>query len=191
MNPDVRTSSSQSVYRAPNVLLEDTISVEVQAEGCPSSFRARGTIYVVSQNEIPTETSTPEGELTPTSTVTLTPTITPSATPSPELERSVTVYYHPVVSGDTLNAISLRYIGSVNGAVAIRIGNNISTLRPGQTLVIPTYIVQNGDTVGNISRYFGISEDDLAEGNNLRNRNIISVGQVLVIPVNCWTSDKC
>ena len=44
------------------------------------------------------------------------------------------------------------------------------------------YTVKRGDTLGNIARDNGVSLSDLVEANDISNRNLIHVGQVLVIP---------
>lgn len=45
------------------------------------------------------------------------------------------------------------------------------------------HVVQTGDTLGNISRFYDISIDDIMAANGLTNPNVLSVGQRLVIPV--------
>ena len=44
------------------------------------------------------------------------------------------------------------------------------------------YIVQRGDTLGEIAERFGVSVADLARANNIDNINIIEVGDELIIP---------
>lgn len=44
------------------------------------------------------------------------------------------------------------------------------------------YVVQSGDTLGNIAKAYGISLEALIDANELINPNILSVGQVLVVP---------
>ncbi len=45
-----------------------------------------------------------------------------------------------------------------------------------------TYIVQPGDSFFSIAQEFGIDPDDLAIANNIVNRNVLRVGQELIIP---------
>jgi LysM repeat protein len=45
------------------------------------------------------------------------------------------------------------------------------------------HVVQRGDTLGNISRIYDVSIDDIMTANGLTNPNILSVGQQLVIPI--------
>ena len=53
---------------------------------------------------------------------------------------------------------------------------------PGLRMDDEQYIVQSGDTLGQIADQFGISVEEIAAVNNLTNINILSVGQVLTIP---------
>ena len=46
----------------------------------------------------------------------------------------------------------------------------------------PPYVVQAGDTLGEIATQFGVSLGALAEANGITNWDIIEVGMVLVIP---------
>jgi murein DD-endopeptidase MepM/ murein hydrolase activator NlpD len=46
----------------------------------------------------------------------------------------------------------------------------------------PVYVVQSGDTLGEIAKRFGISLDDLIQANGITNPNILSEGAQLVIP---------
>lgn len=46
----------------------------------------------------------------------------------------------------------------------------------------PVYIVQAGDTLGEIARRFGVSIEDLTKANNISNPNLLSEGTQLVIP---------
>lgn len=48
----------------------------------------------------------------------------------------------------------------------------------------PVHVVQAGETLGSISRFYNVSLDDIMAANGLVDPNIISVGQQLVIPVN-------
>jgi len=53
---------------------------------------------------------------------------------------------------------------------------------PGMRSDTEEYTVQPGDTLGQIAEGFGVSIDAIAEASNIENINILSVGQVLVIP---------
>jgi hypothetical protein len=54
---------------------------------------------------------------------------------------------------------------------------NPSFAQPGQQ-----YVVQRGDTLGNIARRFGTTVGALATLNNIQNPNLIVTGQVLTLP---------
>ena len=117
-------------------------------------------------------------------------------------------FEYTVQPGDTLGGIEARF--DVN-QLAIIEANQLLTpdsLIVGTTLVIPgyvpdaggssapaagtnndavpgaqvTYIVQPGDSFFSIAQEFGIDPDDLAIANNIVNRNVLRVGQELVIP---------
>lgn len=45
-----------------------------------------------------------------------------------------------------------------------------------------SYVIQYGDTLGQIARRYGISWRVLAQVNGIRNANLIYAGQVLIIP---------
>lgn len=45
-----------------------------------------------------------------------------------------------------------------------------------------TYVVRHGDTLSAIALRFGITQDALMRANNIRNPNVVYVGQVLIIP---------
>lgn len=46
-----------------------------------------------------------------------------------------------------------------------------------------TYIVQRGDSINAIAKKFNVSPDDIVALNNISNRNLIKVGQKLLIPL--------
>ena len=53
---------------------------------------------------------------------------------------------------------------------------------PGARTDTEQYVVQTGDTLGQIANRYGVSVDDIAEASELTDINILSVGQLLVIP---------
>ncbi len=68
-------------------------------------------------------------------------------------------------------------------------GSPILTPTPDQPRTLPAlrteeeqYTIQSGDTLGKIAQRYGIDLDTLAKVNQIENINIVSVGQVLVIP---------
>lgn len=48
----------------------------------------------------------------------------------------------------------------------------------------PPYVVQAGDTLGEIATYLGVSLESLAAANSITNWDVIEVGTVLVIPAS-------
>lgn len=112
-----------------------------------------------------------------------------------------------VQPGDNLFRISLRY-GTTVQAIATANGiANPNIIYVGQTLVIPdgstpppsppdsspdpnpsppaegaTYVVQRGDTLGQIAQRYNSSVAAIAAANNIVNVNLIFAGQVLLIP---------
>ena len=59
----------------------------------------------------------------------------------------------------------------------------LETPLPTPTLELVEYIVQAGDTLGTIAAQFEISVADIIDVNNLENPDVLSVGQVLYIPI--------
>jgi hypothetical protein len=58
----------------------------------------------------------------------------------------------------------------------------LGPLRFTSRVVEPKYVVVQGDTLGSISARFGTTIEALQSINNLADRNVLSVGQRLVIP---------
>ncbi len=56
------------------------------------------------------------------------------------------------------------------------------TPTPGATAAPRTYVVRAGDTLQAIANRFGISVKALSAANGISNPNLITSGQVLVIP---------
>jgi hypothetical protein len=56
------------------------------------------------------------------------------------------------------------------------------SLRSTSSVVEPSYTVAAGDTLGSIAARFGTTVEALRSINNLPDRNVLSVGQKLVIP---------
>lgn len=110
---------------------------------------------------------------------------------SPSIDLTYTV-----VPGDTLYSIALRYNTTPNAIINL---NNLTSdmLLVGQILKIPSdpestgdsvdivdtknYIVRPGDSLYGISKRYNVSVDELKNANNLTD-NVLSVGQILIIP---------
>jgi membrane-bound lytic murein transglycosylase D len=114
-----------------------------------------------------------------------------------------------VRNGDTLASVAQEYgLTPTSLALANRIRTS-AKLRPGRTLVVPEarpaaglvasvtpapaqlapaepitngiYVVQNGDSLADIAKRVGLSEDQLLKINDLRNRDFIFEGQQLTV----------
>jgi membrane-bound lytic murein transglycosylase D len=105
---------------------------------------------------------------------------------------------HTVRRGESLSAIAARY-GSSVGAIKQANGLRGSMIHPGQSLIVPrfadvpsgpsqrqadngSYVVQNNDTLWDISRAFGVSLDALCAANGLNRRSVIQPGHSLHLP---------
>lgn len=116
-----------------------------------------------------------------------------SGTTTPDTQTT-----YVVQKGDTLYSISLKY-GTTPNAIIRKNNLKNNTLTVGQTLTIPndvestgdysdmsnsnTYVVQRGDSLYSIANAYNVSVNDLRNINNLTS-DILSVGQVLIIPGN-------
>lgn len=103
--------------------------------------------------------------------------------------------------GDTLSELALKYNTTVARLVELNNIANPNLIYAGQTLIVPSgetieesngnstsgqtiYIVKTGDTLNKIAAEFGTTAIAIAKENNIRNINLIYVGQRLVIPTN-------
>jgi LysM repeat protein len=158
-----------------------------------------------------TPTRTPKPTFTPFDVVVATPTLAPEPTPTEASSpvASPTLGIHVVQAGDTLSGIARLYGTTVDAIVeANDLGSAEAIIEEGQELVIPSapppvptaegtvgpastpsstvgqkiHVVQEGETLSEIARMYGVTADELAQANGLDNPNAISVGQALVIP---------
>ena len=102
--------------------------------------------------------------------------------------------FYIVKSGDSLYRISKNFNTTVDELKRI---NNLTSnnLSIGQKLIIPsnnadnssnnqnTYVVKSGDSLYRISKTFNTTIDEIKRINNLTS-NILSIGQILIIPNN-------
>jgi len=105
----------------------------------------------------------------------------------PSLLRTYTV-----LAGDTLSGISQQFYGNTGEVQLLATINEIAdpnVISVGQVLIIPdlshTYTVVAGDTLSSISQHFYGNASRvpmLAAVNEIADANVISVGQVLIIP---------
>lgn len=120
--------------------------------------------------------------------------VTASAAPAAAPTQQAGGFWYTVQRGDNLTRIANWY-GTTVQAIMRANGLYTSVIQPGQVLFIPAgghhggggscaqvHIVQRGDTLTGIARWFGVSVYELAAANNLANPSRIYVGQRLCIP---------
>lgn len=114
--------------------------------------------------------------------------------------------FYRVHAGDTVSSIAKRFGVSEQGLIAANNLRNRNQIRVGQILQLPAqarqadvesvasivpseapplsgrYTVRRGDSLLLISRRFNLDEQAIIAANNLRNKNQIYVGQVLLLP---------
>lgn len=103
--------------------------------------------------------------------------------------------------GDTLSQLAIEYNTTVERLVELNNIQNPNLIYAGASLIVPSgesvedsdkkttsgqtvYIVQRGDTLNKIAAEFGVTAIAIAKENNIRNINLIYVGQRLIIPTN-------
>ena len=105
----------------------------------------------------------------------------------PEPEEPV---YYTVVRGDNLTRIAARFNTTVSQLVAWNNIKNPNLIFVGQVLIVGMknpdpkpveeyYVVKRGDNLTKISRMYGTTVAQLVSWNNIKNPNLIYVGQVL------------
>ncbi len=159
----------------------------------------------------PTPTRTAKPTFTPFNVVVATPTTPAEPTPTTEATPAIspTPSTHVVQQGETLSEIARTHGVTVDAIVqANDLGDADAIIREGQVLVIPVsptpvpegegtevaastpsstvgqrvHVVQEGETLSEIARMYGVTSDALAQANGLDDPNAIRVGQALVIP---------
>lgn len=131
-----------------------------------------------------------------------------SQTPETNVNVSNTGYY-TVKGGDTLSRIANRFSTTVNTLASLNDIHNVNRIYVGQRLLVRqqaapvqapatkhetstvntnntanTYTVQSGDTLSRIAGKFNTTYTKLAQLNNIKNPNLIRVGQVLTVRQN-------
>jgi membrane-bound lytic murein transglycosylase D len=115
-------------------------------------------------------------------------------------QKRDTVYR--VQRGDTLSQIAKRHGVKESELMALNSLRSRHRIRIGQKLRLPaddapsmppgdfdgTYYVRSGDSLSRIAKRFHVSEDAIVAANGLRNKNQLSVGQKLLVPVPSLTA---
>ncbi len=104
--------------------------------------------------------------------------------------------YITVRKGDTLSQIATRYKISYKYLAKINDIKNPNVIYVGERLKIPTfdnneihdtshrlYIVRRGNTLSQIAKEYDVSIKNIAELNNIKNSNLIYIGEILRIPI--------
>jgi membrane-bound lytic murein transglycosylase D len=121
-----------------------------------------------------------------------TPTVA-SAVPEPSPVQGV----YRVKRGDTLASIARRFGVSARDLAAVNHIRNANQIRPGQVIELPggsltarpgdrshagVYTVRRGDTLDSIAKKFDVDVTELLALNEIRNKNVIRVGQTIYVP---------
>lgn len=111
-------------------------------------------------------------------------------------ESSIPDQTYVVKRGDTLSAIAIEFRTSVPTLVKLNNIANPNLIYPGQVLTIRAqssnteeindlnhilYTVKPGDNLTRISRRYNVSISEIVDLNNIRNPNLIYVGEILII----------
>ena len=103
---------------------------------------------------------------------------------------------YTVKAGDTLYSIAVKFGVTVQSIVNANNIKNANLISIGQVLKIPgkgggttpppatttSYTVKAGDTLSVIAAKFGVTVQSIVSANNIKNANLISIGQILKIP---------
>lgn len=123
----------------------------------------------------------------------------------PTIDKTITI---TIQWGDTLSALAQRYCTTVDELVRLNNIKNPNLIYAGAKLIIPVkecapdidnenntsqgniYIVKKGDTLSRIALKFNTTVRELARLNNIRNVNLIYIGQILQIPAQTNPSNQ-
>lgn len=130
----------------------------------------------------------------------LAPLAAPAAAAAPQPDDQ---QVYVVQSGDTLLAIGAHFGVTVEAILVANGLDDADFIVVGQELIIPAptaetpatpeavakptgqvYVVQPGDTLGQLAARFGVTVDELMQLNDLSNPDHLSVGQELLIPTD-------
>ncbi|MCI9016725.1 MAG: LysM peptidoglycan-binding domain-containing protein [Clostridia bacterium] len=108
-----------------------------------------------------------------------------------EQENETNTEYYIVKKGDTLGSIANRYNTTVNELVKLNNIENPNLIYVGQKILITAsdkpnndlkiYIVKRGDTLSKIAKKYKTTVNELVRLNNIKNPNLIYIGQKLII----------
>ncbi|ALN97934.1 glycoside hydrolase [Bacillus phage vB_BpuM-BpSp] len=130
----------------------------------------------------------------------------PKPAPSPSKNSSSSSSY-TVKKGDTLGGIASKFKTTTSVLVSLNNIKNPNVISVGQVIKLPTsttvkpkpvskpsssttYTVKKGDTLGGIASKFKTSVSVLTSLNNIKNPNVISVGQVIKLPTTSSSASK-
>lgn len=199
----LRTIAGRGLSILVGVLMIALVAGGVIALSSLTNPRQPGTIdtaaftptpVAVGPSQLPAEATpaggsvVPTGEPTAEPSVRVTPRPRPTSTPSAE----ATPVVHVVEEGESLSLIAAQYgLTWIDLARANEL-HNPDTLYVGQRLFIPigplpsagiaVHVVEPGETLASIAFQYGFTARELAEANELENRNLIYVGERLIIP---------
>ena len=126
----------------------------------------------------------------------------PKPEPKPEPEPVNPKYTTIIIQwGDTLSQLALDYNTTVEELASLNGIENPNLIYAGATLIVPNngdiedetegstsdetiYVVKRGDTLSQIALSFGTTVQAIAIRNNIKNVNLIYIGQVLIIPLS-------
>jgi murein DD-endopeptidase MepM/ murein hydrolase activator NlpD len=160
--------------------------------------RSLGLTPVPTPSSVPTARPSVTPSPAATTTRNATASLTATATPTPSCQPSESPAYcvYTVREGDTLSAIAARFkleSKDVLGWALLAESNKPDLtsvddfIQPGQKLRIPVrsgvvHTVLLSETVGDIADLFDVTSASIIQANQLQNKDLVSIGQVLLIP---------